>query len=116
MIQGKGGRFGPELTRIGAQRSLVYLRVSLVQPSADILAGYEAIAFISPQGNRITGIKRNEDDFSVQVMDMEENLHSHWKKDLKEIINGTDSLMPAYGDSLTAKEIIDLVAFLSSLQ
>ncbi|MBI3694429.1 MAG: c-type cytochrome, partial [Acidobacteria bacterium] len=35
MIAGRGGRLGPDLTRIGAQRALAGLKESIVTPSAD---------------------------------------------------------------------------------
>jgi len=114
MIQGRGGRLGPELTRIGAQRSLTHLRESLAKPSADLADGYEAVR-VTPRGSRpITGIRRNEDNFTLQVFDTNEKYHSFRRDALERLEELKDSLMPP--TTLPASDLDDLVAYLDSLR
>src|SRR5712692_7221658 len=54
MVSGLGGRLGPELTRAGAQRSLAYLKESILQPSADLTPGYQAVSVVTRGGRHHT--------------------------------------------------------------
>jgi cytochrome c oxidase cbb3-type subunit III len=111
MIQGRGGRLGPDLTRIGSQRSLGHLRESLVKPSADIADSYQAVR-VTPRGARpVTGIRRNEDNFTIQVFDTNEKYHSFRRDSLDRLEELKDSLMPP-----TTSGLDDLVAYLDSLR
>ena len=124
MVQGKGGRLGPELTRIGGIRSSEALVESIREPSArfrnfrqidgSMVGGYEPVRLITREGEKITGVIRNEDSFTIQVLDQRENFHSHSKSDLKGIIRLDKSLMPAYPESaLSGRELEDLLTFLA---
>jgi putative heme-binding domain-containing protein len=114
MVSGRGGRLGPELTRIGAQRSVAYLRESIVNPSADIAEGYQGVRIVPRGGQAITGIRKNEDNFTIQVFDTSENYHSFRKADLETFEELRDSLMPS--SALTPAEVDDVVAYLDSLR
>jgi len=113
-IGGSGGSLGPELDTIGRRRSLRYLRDSLVTPDAHVPGGYQAFSLVQRSGERITGIRLNEDDDSIQLRDAGENLRSFRKANLAEM-KPAASLMPAYGKTLSPREIEDLVSYLSSL-
>ncbi|HYM12213.1 MAG TPA: c-type cytochrome [Bryobacterales bacterium] len=114
MVSGRGGRLGPELTRIGAQRSLAYLRESIVKPSADIAPGYEAVRVRPRRGSSITGIRKNEDNFTIQIFDTSEKYHSFQKADLDSLEEMPESLMPP--GSLSPAEVDDVVAYLDTLR
>ena len=58
----------------------------------------------------------NEDDYSIQLRDMREELRSFLKSELTEIRVERESLMPSYKDALSDLEINALVAYLSSLR
>ena len=50
-------------------------------------------------------------------MDLGENLHSYFKKDLREVIHEGKSLMPTYGkDALSEKQLSDIVSYLDQLR
>ena len=67
-------------------------------------------------GRQIKGIRKNEDSFSIQIMDTNEQLSTFLKKDLRDVIDEKKSLMPDYGpDKLTEAEIDDLLAYLRTL-
>lgn len=72
---------------------------------------------IMQDGQRIQGVVRNEDNFSIQIMDYEENLHAYLKKELREVIHEQKTLMPAYPDDVLDKQQLwDLVAYLDNLR
>jgi putative heme-binding domain-containing protein len=116
IIKGVGSSFGPELTIIGAQRSLVYLRESIVNPSADIQPDYVSVRVRTRDGKVISGIRVNEDSFTIQIKDAENRFHSFRKADLAVVdIETGESAMPVYG-GLSAAQLDDLVSYLASLR
>jgi len=117
VVNGRGGRFGPDLSRIGASRSSRSLIESIREPSKVIADGYETVIAVSKDGKRIAGVRKNEDTFTLQLMDEGEKYHLLQKRDLREVLYDRKSLMPAYDErSLSEKDLRDLVAFLDSLR
>jgi len=128
MVGGKGGRLGPDLSRVGTRRSPEFLSKKLRDPNSNLSptlmdSGKEwpynaqAVTVVTQDGRRIQGIIRNEDTFTIQLMDLSENLHSYSKKDLREVIHEKKSPMPAYDrDTLDDKQLRDLVAYLDRLR
>jgi putative heme-binding domain-containing protein len=116
-VAGKGGRLGPDLTRIGVARSRAALVREIRAPSEVIAPGYETVTLVTKDGQRIRGAKKNEDVFSIQIMDTRERIQGYLKSDLQEVIYEKDSLMPIYGpDRLNDGDLSDLVGYLSTLR
>jgi putative heme-binding domain-containing protein len=112
-----GGSVGPDLSDVGRRRNLKYLEESLVKPEADVPIRYRGIQVVLKNGQTVSGIRVNEDDLSIQIRDTSDNIRSFIKADVvKDIRFDKPVLMPAYGTSLSAKEIEDVVAYLSSLR
>lgn len=111
----QGSIFGPELTRIGAARSVEYIRESIVNPSADIPQAYEGVTVVTKNGKTIRGVRINEDTFTVQLRDQAQKIHMFSKAELSRITYEKTSLMPAY-NSLSATQLQDLVAYLATLR
>ena len=110
-----GSIYGPELTRIGAGRSIEYLRESLVDPSADIADGYGGVTVVANDGRRVTGVRVNEDTFSVQIRKADQGFALFDKSATKEVIHETKSMMPSY-KQLSATDLQNLLAYLESLR
>ena len=83
VAENRGGSLGPELSEIGLRRSLKFLRQSLTDPDAFVADDYKTVTVVSRSGERITGVRLNEDDYSIQLRDTKENLRSFPKRDLK---------------------------------
>src|SRR5690349_2898392 len=115
-IDKRGGNFGPDLTDVGRRRGLAFLRESLEKPDAYVAINYRAIRVITKSGQTVTGLRLNEDDVSIQLRDMGDNLRSYLKENLKEIQYDHPSAMPAYGSVLNKKEMEDLLAYMNSLR
>lgn len=128
MVNGQGGRLGPDLSRVGAERSTTYLAESIRRPSAHLAEGltepnkdlaqkYQTVTVITENGDRIMGVALDEDSFSLQMMGTDQQLHLFQKSEVRQVIHGSKSLMPAYSPvMLSDKDLQDLVAYLASLR
>jgi len=126
MVNGKGGRLGPDLSGAASSRSTEYLTESLRAPSKRLAQGiseamkefsqeYETANVTAADGTRYVGVVLNEDAFTLQILDTRENLHSWEKNSLKSYEKTRQSLMPAYDEkALPEKDLQDLLAFLAA--
>jgi cytochrome c oxidase cbb3-type subunit III len=108
-----GSDYGPDLTRIGGSRSAEYIRQSVVDPSADIPPEYEGVNVVTAQDKKLTGVRVNEDTFSLQLRLQNDQFALFKKSDLKSVSYEKKSLMPAY-DKMAAKDLQDLIAYLDT--
>jgi putative heme-binding domain-containing protein len=116
-VAGKGGRIGPDLTRVGSARSRAALIREIRSPSEVIPPQYDTVTLVTKDGQRIRGTKKNEDTFSIQIMDQRERIQGYLKSDLQEVIYETNSLMPAFPpERLNDTDLNDLVGYLSTLR
>jgi cytochrome c oxidase cbb3-type subunit 3 len=129
-IKGQGGALGPDLTDVGRRRSARYLRTALTDPEADVPKSFSLfrsgvsipenflqVRVLTKDGRRISGVRLNEDTFSIQVRDSSDHIYSFLKSELVELQKDWGkSPMPSYRDSFAKTELDDVVAFLISLQ
>jgi len=116
-VRGEGGVAGPDLSSIGDSRSAAFLRESIVNPGAAVPEGYLLVTVVPNSGPRVTGVRVNEDSFSIQLRDPAGRSYSFWKKDLAQIERERGkSPMPSYQGQLADAELTDLVAYLVSLK
>jgi putative heme-binding domain-containing protein len=122
IIAGKGGSLGPELTEVGARRGIHFLRTALLHPGKDRAVTDEGYATHLPvlavkkDGRLLTGLRVNEDTFTIQLRDAGNRLHSLQKSDLEELRKLDVSVMPAYEKTLSQSDIDQLVSYLASLK
>jgi putative heme-binding domain-containing protein len=113
----RGGRIGPDLTRIGVARSRASLVREIRNPSEWMAPAFETVTIVTRDGQRVRGVKKNEDVFSIQIMDTRERIQGYLKADLKDVIYEKESLMPVFGSArLNDGDLNDLVGYLSSLR
>lgn len=115
-IGGEGGRMGPDLTGIGLTRSSSHIRQAIVDPGADVRQRYWQVRLTGADGQSRKGFLMNEDTYTAQFMDLTGQIHSASKSELKNYEVEKTSAMPSYKDRFNAKELEDMVAYLSSLQ
>jgi len=127
MVQGKGGRLGPNLTVVGGIRTPDYIVDSVRNPSRRLAQGlleatkefpqeYETVTVVTADGKEIKGVVMNEDSFSVQLMDAGEHIYLLEKHGLRSFAKTRTSMMPAYDTSLLSdKDLQDIVAYLISV-
>jgi cytochrome c oxidase cbb3-type subunit III len=127
MVEGKGGRLGPELTAVGGSRTHEAIVDSVRNPSRRLAWGlteatrefpqeYESVTVVTADGKEIKGVTLNEDSFSVQIMDADEKIHLLEKATLRSFQKSRQSAMPKYAaDTLSDKDLEDIVAYLISV-
>ena len=85
MFGGQGGRLGPDLSRIGEEKHVAELKEAITKPDESLRDGYQTAEVRTADGGVIRGVIKNEDTFSLQMMDEHEKLHMFVKTDLKEV-------------------------------
>jgi putative heme-binding domain-containing protein len=115
-VRGKGGALGPDLTTIGATRSREALVSALRDPSASVALGFRGAAF-DVGGERVEGVVKGEDAFSLQVITDDGELRAFQKRDLHALTRSAESLMPVYDASkLSDAALEDVLAYLGTLR
>jgi quinoprotein glucose dehydrogenase len=113
MVEGKGGRLGPDLTGVAGSRSRASLVESIREPSKSFVPGYQTVSVVTEAGQDAKGILLNEDLFSLQMMDTREKIWLLDKEKLRSLEKSDKSLMPAYDKSaLSDKDLNDLIGYL----
>jgi putative heme-binding domain-containing protein len=116
MVNGIGGRMGPDLSDVGAKRSPSNLRTSILDSNAAIVPGWAVARVALASGGTVSGIKINEDQFSVMVREANGKIHHIAKADATRIDVDSESSMPSYRGVIPESELTDLVAYLFSLR
>ena len=121
IIAGIGIGIGPELTYVGDQRGLDYLRQSLTDPAAtqSQTMGYQNFLTVRVKSlqSEVEGLRINEDAFTVQVRDMSGTIHSFRKDQLTQYEKVfAHSLMPEYSAALSDRDMNDLISYMMSLR
>lgn len=130
MIHSQGGIFGPDLSDVGRRRSGTYIRHVLMDPNAGVPQSYSAwradvslpenflfVRLVTRDGQELSGVRVNEDTFSIQIRDATGAIHSFDKSELVELHKDFGkSPMPTYAKVFTKEELDDLVAYLVSLR
>jgi alcohol dehydrogenase (cytochrome c) len=125
-VNGRGGIIGPDLSHAGRLTPAV-LRQRIVEPNAPALAGRggggrggatpATVVVRTRDGREVRGVRRNEDTFSLQMIDTSGQLRLFDKLRLTSVVVEEGSLHPRdYATRLTDKEIGDLVAYLRAQQ
>ena len=123
-VNGRGGIVGPDLSG-AARMSDATLRLKIVDPNNSAAASGRggrtspasgAINVKMKDGRSIQGVRRNEDTFSVQMIDLAGQLHLIDKLAGNTVESLEGSLHPAdYGTKFSASEVDNLVAYLMTL-
>jgi putative heme-binding domain-containing protein len=117
IIAGKGEGFGPELSTIGARRNAAHLRKTILTPASSLPEGFAYLSLTPAAGERVRGVRVNEDTFTIQVKDAAGQFHSLRKSELKELLRlDGQTPMPSYQGRIAPGDLDDLVAYLAGLR
>lgn len=115
-ISGQGGFLGPDLSAYGSSASVTAIRSEIVRPLRIPPEGYRSAVLTTAEGDRLEGLIRNEDNFSIQLQTRDGSFHFFQKSELRKIEYVDASLMPTnYRERLNNEELNNLVSFLVSV-
>lgn len=116
IVNEKGNEVGPILSKIG-RRSPDYIRESILNPNAVVVSGYATVVVVTKDGRNIMGIKKGEDETSLQIATADGNVQTISKSEIQQTIQSKTSLMPNnYGELLSEQQLSDLLAYLLTLR
>jgi cytochrome c oxidase cbb3-type subunit III len=128
VVNGKGGLVGPDLTNLAGTRKTASIVDALTKPLHKVFGDggaipkilipnttYQPVRITTADGKVITGVLKNEDSYSLQVMGTDDRLHMFDRPKVKVVYEST-SLMPTdYDKRLAPEEFRNLLAFLTRL-
>lgn len=118
-MQGAGTSIGPDLSKV-ASRSPRELFRGIVLPHAVKDERYATLKLKLKSGDKIAGVKKDEDPESIRMYDTTELpavLRTIQKTDVLSVENASESVMPKdYASLYTMKQLLDLVTFLRSAE
>jgi len=113
MVGGMGGFLGRDLTFYGANLSPKEIHRNIVNPGESSGRSNKTAVVTMRDSQTLSGIIRNEDNFSVQLQSFDGSFHLLKKSDVNKLGFLPDPIMPGdYGKTLSAAEIDDLVSYL----
>jgi cytochrome c oxidase cbb3-type subunit III len=113
MIAGQGGFWGQDLTTYAARMNADELRRRILQPGKDYDARRGLVEVTLANASTLSGMVRNEDNFSLQLQTADGVFHLLSKSDIRSKTYLGRSAMPSdYGSILSAAELNDVVSYL----
>jgi putative heme-binding domain-containing protein len=116
-IQGRGGKLGPDLSNLGNKTARQLFQLVVI-PHTNVAANFATLALTTKSGERIVGIKREEDDEAIKIYDtstLPPVSRTFQKSDIAKTEQTSASIMPNdYASRYTLKQLLDLIAFLKS--
>ncbi|MBW3541441.1 MAG: PQQ-dependent sugar dehydrogenase [Planctomycetes bacterium] len=115
-IDGTAGEVGPDLSKIGREKTREYLLTSLVDPNKEIAKGYETVVLVTVSGRIYTGVVKADDERRLQLMTAEGALVSVPKDQIEDRAAGKSSMPADLVKHLSKADLRDLVEYLVSLR
>jgi quinoprotein glucose dehydrogenase len=116
MVNERGGNVGPNLSKVGREKTAEYLLESIVLPSAKISPGYSTVQFLMATGRVQSGIVKEEASGHFIVEDAEGKRTTLLKEDIDEMQAGLSGMPADLVKQLSKRQVRDLVAYLGTLE
>jgi len=115
-VLGTGGFIGSDLSAYASTKSAGETYKDITKPATGKNRASELVTATMQDGKKLTGLARNEDNFSLQLQTVDGTYYSFTKSDLQEVQRSTQPLMPTdYGSRLNRTELDDLVSYLTNV-
>jgi putative heme-binding domain-containing protein len=111
MVAGQGGFFAGELTGFAAKKSADGVRSAIVAPEKDRDPRKGPVKVRLENGVVLTGMPRNEDNFSLQLQTPDGSFHLLKKSEIVSLERSI-AISADHGRALSSNELNDLVGFL----
>ena len=114
-IGGAGGRVGPDLVSIGASAPLDYLVEALLDPNRKIKENFHSLLVETEEGRVYTGIPVRESKTELVLRDVADRRITILRDSIENQSPGRSLMPDGIVDTLTRRELRDLLRFLSEL-
>ena len=111
MIAGSGRAIGPDLSGVALERTVGELRQSLLEPSAEIAAGYDPVRIELRGGPTLRGFARNRTRFDLAFQDLEGRIRPLSLDQISAIAADSTSPMPPL--EAPDQDVQNLLAYLA---
>lgn len=112
LLFGEGGRIGPDLTTF-KRDDVNHILTNVINPSAEIREGFEAIVVVTTDGRTVTGFRADQDARVLVVRGIDGQNISINRDDIEEIVPQKKSLMPeGLLNNLTEEQVRNLFTYL----
>jgi cytochrome c oxidase cbb3-type subunit III len=116
MANGQGGFIASDLSNYASTQSAGNIRNAITDPNRNLDPRKRTVIVTAADGETLTGVVRNEDNFSLQLQTTDGILHLLNRSELLRIEYQAASLMPDdYGAKLSRQELDDLASYLLSI-
>ncbi len=114
LMHGKGGFLGSDLTEYARTHMPDKLREAILNPGKLRDSHQENVEIVTRAGERLSGVIRNEDNFSLQLLGVDGRFHMLSKSDVDHMNrNGNQIMSSDYGRRLSAGELKDLISYIA---
>lgn len=111
----KGVKFGPELSQIGSKMSKDGMFRAIIYPDEGISHGFSASVVKLKDGSEVMGIITSQTNQEIELSLAGGVMNKYSRSQVAEIKAVERSIMPALAGAMTQQELVDLVAYLSTL-
>ncbi|MCA9040360.1 MAG: HEAT repeat domain-containing protein [Planctomycetaceae bacterium] len=115
-VDKKGGEVGPDLTRIGKEKTPDYLVEAIAFPNNKVAKGFESAVIVTEEGKIEVGIVRNETDEEIELIKADGTKVTINKEEIDEKTQGKSAMPEDLIKKMSLEELRDLVAYLKSLE
>jgi len=116
MVNGAGGFMGSDLSAYARSKPSSEIRDVIIKPAKRLNGNETAVTVTTQDGQTLTGIARNEDNFSLQLQTQDGSFHFFDKSNVRQIEYRSEPLMPSdYGTRLSKPELNDIISYLMDL-
>lgn len=113
MMNGKGGFIASDLSEFGRTHSEDEIREMIVQPNKVPDPEGQRVRIVTKSGQTLSGLVRNEDNFSIALLSEEGVFHLVMKSEISKMTREPKSIMPDdYAKKLSSPQLDDLASFL----
>jgi putative heme-binding domain-containing protein len=114
-MQGEGHGIASDLSGYAGNRSADQIRESLASAGAMGTRAHKLVAVTAQDGQRLEGVIRNEDNFSMQLQTLDGAFHSVSKPYLEDVPFSKPVLLSDYVAKLSQRDLDDVVSYLMSV-
>jgi cytochrome c oxidase cbb3-type subunit III len=116
MVKGEGGFIASDLSSYANTQSAADIRNAITDPNRNLDPRKRTVIVTTADGRTLTGIARNEDNFSLQLQTADGALHLLNRSEFRSIEYQSRSFMSDdYGSRLSRQDLDDLVSYLVSV-